>query len=194
MIQKVLNNPSYRFLLIFLSLFTLLYYFNIFYLGIVSPGGYYFPFLAENLNYIEGFTQLLLQLTAFVLKLLGYKTFTFENWLHVSGKGGFILAYDCLGFGIMSFFTAFVIAYPKPIKSKYYYLPVGLLLIQSLNITRFVLLSLYWKGSLFNGLTDHHDLFNIVLYIMLLLIIYLWVNTKDKNHSKTHQHPDLSTS
>lgn len=176
--NKILKNPTYRFLIIFLGLFLVLYYFNIAFIGITAPGGYYIEWLNKNANYIEGLTQGLIKCTVAVLHILGYDTFVADNWLRVSGKGGFILAYECLGYGIMSFFTAFVVAYPKPDKSKYLFLPLGLLLIQILNIARFVLLSLYWKGSIFKGLIDHHDLFNLILYACLMFVIYLWINYK----------------
>ncbi|MBC7915748.1 MAG: hypothetical protein H7Y07_16690 [Pyrinomonadaceae bacterium] len=174
--RNIWQNPTYRFLILFLGSFTFLYYLNLAFIGISAPGGYYVAILDQHFNYIRALTNFLLQSTVYVLNLLGYKTFTSNNWLHVSGKGGFILAYECLGYGIMSFFTAFVLAYPKPTKSKYLFLPAGLILIQMLNITRFVLLSLYWRGSIFKGIIDHHDLFNLILYACLLLVIYLWIN------------------
>jgi len=174
-LKSIWQHPAYRFLMLFLGLFILLYYFNIFYIGIVTPGGYYSPFLDTYLNYIEGLRYVLLQSSAEILKLAGYQVFTTDIWLRVVGRGGIILAYDCLGYGVMSFFTAFVIAYPKALKSKLWFLPLGLVLIQSLNIIRFVLLSLYWRHSGLKSFIDHHDLFNIILYIALLGVMFVWV-------------------
>jgi len=174
--KKILQNPTYRFLTLFLSLFVIFYYFNLFVIGVCTPGGFYIAFADQYLNYIELLQNVLLRCTVAILNSLGYHTFTMDNWLQVTGKGGFILAYACLGYGVMSFFAAFVIAYPKPIKSKYIFLPAGLIFIQMLNITRFVLLALYWRGSLLRGIIDHHDLFNLILYAILILVIYSWVN------------------
>lgn len=185
-IKNLLSNPTYRFLILFIGIFSALYYFNIFFLGMTSPENYYSPFLDKNLNYVFLLQETLMKITVYILELLGYNTFTKDNWLHVSGKGGFILAYSCLGIGVMSFFTAFVIAFPKPLKSKLLFLPAGLIFIQLLNITRFVLLSLYWKGSIFKNVIDHHDLFNLILYVILLGVIYLWVNEgKEKGEAES---------
>lgn len=116
--------------------------------------------------------------TAFVLRQFGEQVFTTDTWMRVSGRGGFIMAYDCLGFGVMSFFTAFVIAFPKPLKNKYFFLPTGLLFIQALNILRFILLGKFWKHSHLKQIIDHHDLFNIILYLSLMVVIYFWINNK----------------
>lgn len=159
------------------GLFAILYYFTIIYTGLVAPGGYYIPFLAEYFNFVEGLRSVLLHWSESILNFFGYQTFTHGIWFRVIGHGGFNLAYSCLGFGVMSFFAAFVIAFPKPIKSKLWFLPAGILLIQTLNIVRFVLLGLYWKHSHLKTLIDHHDLFNIVLYIVLITVLYLWINS-----------------
>lgn len=177
MIKRVLQQPTYRFLFLFLGLFIAFYYFNIFFLGLTSPGNYYSPFLDKYFNYVLLLQNTLINITAYVLELLRYNTFIKDNWLHVSGKGGFILAYDCLGISVMSFFAAFVIAFPKSLKSKLIFLPSGLIFIQLLNITRFILLALYWKGSIFRGVIDHHDLFNYILYAVLLTVIYVWTKS-----------------
>lgn len=175
-LKGIWDNPIARFLLIFGGSFALLFYFNEFYIGITASGGrFYSELLDTHLNYVSGLRHFLLQTAEWILMQLGYTTFTTNYWLRVSGHGGIIVVYSCLGFGVMSFFTAFVLAWPKPIKNKLWFLPIGLIVIQSLNIMRFILLSLFWKGSLLKGFIDHHDLFNIILYILLLGIIYFWV-------------------
>jgi exosortase/archaeosortase family protein len=89
----------------------------------------------------------------------------------------------------MSFFTAFVLAYPKSLKSKLWFLPLGLVLIQTLNVIRFVLLGLYWKQSGLRKHLDHHDIFNMVLYVALLAVIYLWINHKEKANRRKEAQP-----
>jgi exosortase/archaeosortase family protein len=185
MLNALWQNPTYRFLILFLGLFTFLYYLNIAVIGLVAPGGYYVPFVAKYLDYINGLRYGLMESTAFLLRQLGEQVFTKNDWMRVAGRGGFIMAYDCLGFGVMSFFTAFVIAYPKSVKSKAIFLPAGLLLIQCLNIIRFVLLGLFWKHSNLKELINHHDVFNIILYLMLMVVIYFWVNIKSETPEDT---------
>ncbi len=178
-IKNFLGNPSYRFLLLFLSLFLLLYYFNIFYMGITAPGNFYIPFLDEHLDYIQGFRHLLIGASAAVLRLLGHEVFQSDTTVHAYNVGGVTVVYSCLGLGVMSFFIAFVAAWPnRSVKSKLLFLPLGLLLIQTLNIIRFVAITLFWRQLPYKSLIDHHTLFNIILYAVLLGAIYIWISKR----------------
>jgi exosortase/archaeosortase family protein len=168
-----------KFLLVFLSLFTLFYYFNILFFGLTSEGNHYNAFLDEHLNYIRLLRNILLGATAQLLNLMGYTAITSDTELLVAGRGTIQLVYSCLGLGVMSFFTAFVIAYPKKLKVKLVFLLCGLLVIQLLNIIRFVLLALFWNKT--KGIIlDHHTIFNIIIYVIIGISIYFWVKHEDK--------------
>jgi exosortase/archaeosortase family protein len=78
----------------------------------------------------------------------------------------------------MSFFAAFVIAYPKQLKSKLIFLFTGLICIQVLNVLRFVLLALFWDKKS-GAILDHHTIFNVVVYIVIALSLYAWVKRDD---------------
>ena len=160
-----------RFLAVFLSLFLLFYYFNILFFGITSPGNHYNDFLARHFNYIQALRTCLLAATKTVLSWFGFTSIYNETEILVVGKGTLILIYSCLGLGLMSFFSAFVIAYPKKLNSKILFLICGLVVIQILNIIRFVVLSSFWQQR--EGLIlDHHTFFNLVLYLVRVAGIY----------------------
>ncbi|MDN5286190.1 MAG: hypothetical protein JWR38_2464 [Mucilaginibacter sp.] len=174
-----MQNPVIKFIVTFIILFLVFFYFNILFLGIISPGNYYSSFLAEHLNYIQGLRSLLLSGSAQILEWFGYDTIYNHVDLLVAGKGTIRLAYDCLGFGIMSFFTAFVIAYPQKLNQKLIFLVSGILVIQLLNIVRFVLLALFWNKRA-NQIIDHHTVFNIIIYIIIIISLYFWIKHTDK--------------
>ncbi|HTD98445.1 MAG TPA: hypothetical protein VK668_04130 [Mucilaginibacter sp.] len=184
MALKSLSKESpLRFIIIFLGLFLVLYYFNIFFFGITSSGNHYNAFLAEHLNYIRGLRYLLLHISAQLLNWMGYTAITSDYELLVVGHGTIQLVYSCLGLGVMSFFTAFVIAYPKKLKAKLLFLASGIFIIQLLNILRFVLLALFWrkKGGL---IVDHHTIFNIIIYLIIAISIYFWVKHDDNRRTQ----------
>jgi exosortase/archaeosortase family protein len=168
------QNNSLKFALIFISLFLLFYYFNILFFGITSPGNHYIPFLAEHLNYIYALRWLLLYCSAFVLQCFGFSVVVNNYELLVAGRGIIVLAYSCLGLGVLSFFTAFVIAYPKSLKAKIIFLLAGIITIEFLNVIRFVLLALFWNKQ-DNRIIDHHTIFNILIYILISISLYFWV-------------------
>lgn len=179
------TNISYRFLFNFLGLFTLFYGFHIFYIGVTTKGDVYFSFLDQHLNYIELWRQFSISTSAQILKNLGYIIHVNNTGLSVENHSGFKLIYSCLGYGIMSCFAAFVISYPKSIRSRLIFLIIGLIAIQLLNIARFVLISIYYK-SYSSVNIDHHTTFNFVLYTLLFGITYFWLNHPvRKSTSKT---------
>jgi exosortase/archaeosortase family protein len=160
------------------------YYFNILFFGITNPGKHYYPFLANHLNYIRGLRWLLLSISAQVLNWFGFSAIHNSTELLVAGKGAIVLVYSCLGLGLMSFFAAFVIAYPKKTKQKVIFLITGILAIQFLNILRFVLLALFWNKNS-SRIVDHHTVFNIILYIIIMTSLYFWIKQNDK---RSNQH------
>jgi len=167
-----------RFLISFPLLFFIFYGFNIGYIAITSPGGLYLSFLDEHCNYIELWRNLYIATAAKTLELMGYTVYTTDINLKVQGHSGFRLVYSCLGYGIMSCFSAFVLSFPKPLHSRLVFLLTGLTTIISLNLCRFILLPIFYNPKISILSANHHDIFNGVLYIILLLLIYKWVNSK----------------
>jgi exosortase/archaeosortase family protein len=172
------NSSPVKFVLVFIALFAVFYYFNIIYFGLTSPGNHYSAFLATHLNYIRGLRWGLLKSTGQVLSLLGFTAISNDYEILVPGHQVLVLVYSCLGLGVMSFFAAFVLAYPIKFKSKIIFLLSGLLGIQVLNVARLVLLALFW-GSRENRVIDHHTIFNVILYTIISITLYFWVKRND---------------
>lgn len=187
-IAKLLPKDLYiKFIILFIVLYFLLNYFNEFYIGITAKGGVYIPFLDEHLNYIRWWRTFSIEAAANILRWFDYTVITNETQLRVIGKSGITLVYSCLGYGIMSVFVAFCLSFPSPFKHRWGFMLTGLIVIQALNIIRFVLLPLYWnrRKPLFG--MDHHDIFNIFIYGLLIIICYLWIRHSSK--SKNAQNP-----
>jgi exosortase/archaeosortase family protein len=178
------TNPSFRFLISFALLFCLFYGFNLGYIGLSTPGGLYSPFLDQYVNYIKAWRQLCIFSTRQVLELMGHTVYTTDTTLKVQDHSGFRLVYSCLGYGVMSFFAAFTLAYPKPLRSRITFLVIGLISIQLLNTLRFVLIALFYQPKPIGYFADHHDVFNCALYLILLSMIYGWLAIKRQD-----QHP-----
>ncbi|RYG15619.1 MAG: hypothetical protein EOO07_15000 [Chitinophagaceae bacterium] len=179
--KRTVPDPYIRFIIGFVVLYLLLNYFNEFYIGITSKGGFYVPFLDEHLNYIRWWRTFSIESSAMVLRWLGYTVLTNDIELRVIGKGGIRLVYSCLGYGIMSVFVAFCLTFPSPFKHRYWFLVTGLILIQLLNIGRFVVLPLYWNRRKPLLGMDHHDLFNIFIYTVLIAVCYFWIRYSSRN-------------
>ena len=181
----MLKNKAIKFSITFIVLFLAFYYFNIGFLSITSPlSKNYMPFIADNFNYIKLLRHTLLHITSFLLNCAGFATVMNDFEMIVAGHGGIRVAYSCLGFGLMSFFTAFILAYPKEFKLKAIFLISGLLVIQLLNILRLALVALFW-GKKAQYIVDHHIIFNTIIYALIGIALYFWVTADDrKKHAK----------
>jgi exosortase/archaeosortase family protein len=118
---------------------------------------------------------------------LGFAAITNDTDLLVAGKGTLKLIYSCLGLGVISFFSAFVLAYPKSFKQKIGFLLGGIIVIELLNVIRFVVLAIFWDKNEDTQIVDHHTIFNIIIYIIIAISLYFWVKRDDKlfaNHAK----------
>ncbi len=162
-----------KFIIIFIVLFLAFYYANIVFFGLTLPGNHYNAFLAEYLNYIAALRWLLIKCTLVIIKFFGYTAINNTDKLLVAGRSAIIISYSCLGLGVLSFFSAFVIAYPKPIIPKLVFLFAGIIVIEFLNVIRFVLLALYWDKHA--TWIDHHTIFNIIIYIVIVISLYNWM-------------------
>ncbi|SDT53281.1 exosortase/archaeosortase family protein [Mucilaginibacter mallensis] len=179
------SNQIIKFIFSFIFLFLVFYFFNIMFFGLTSQGNHYSPFLAEHLNYIQGLRSLLLSTSASILNMLGFTAITSNTEMLVVGHQAIQVVYSCLGLGIISFFTAFVLAYPKPLKKKLIFIAAGIFIIELLNVIRFVLLGLYWNKNAAKTI-DHHTLFNIFIYIIIAISLYFWIKnpvTENKEHA-----------
>ncbi|MGI4751806.1 MAG: exosortase Y [Janthinobacterium lividum] len=166
--------PELKFAIRFLFLFVILYFFNLYYNGLMLPGGNYNSFLAQHCNYIQYLRNILLHTSSAGLQLLGYPTKINNYSLLAVGHNKINLAYDCLGFGVMSFLAAFLLTYPTKSKAKLKLFLILVIGFQLLNILRFMLLALYWKSEGV-GRINHHTVFNTFIYLLLIVTLYFWI-------------------
>ena len=178
--QTSKTSSPLKFIFTFLFLFLIFYYFNILFFGITTPGSHYNAFLANNLNYIQGLRLVLLHSSAAILNTIGFTAITNDTEMLVAGHYVIQVVYSCLGLGVISFFTAFVLAFPKPLKRKLIFIAAGILTIEALNVIRFILLGLYWDNTTAKVI-DHHTIFNLIIYIIIAISLYFWVKSPDNS-------------
>jgi exosortase/archaeosortase family protein len=179
------NKSFARFVIIFTGVFSFCYLSSVAVIGLSSPGNYYSAFIDHNLNFIGWMRASLLFGTKMLLKILGTETYYVDEYVirKVNGRG-IKLVYGCIGYGVMSFWIAFITAYSNTLVKKFKWLFGGLLLIWLINITRMALLLLAtnnnWKMPL--G-WDHHTWFNIFAYTAIFVMMYFFdKGSKDNKH------------
>ena len=185
-LTRIHSNKYLQFLASFIALYLVFYYFTFFWIGIMAKGNLYWAFAETHLNYIELFRYFLLNSAKVICSLFGFKASIIGQFgMKIEGGSGIRLVYSCLGYGVMSFYTAFVLAWPTQVfKDKWVPLVTGLCTIIILNILRLAFLPMIfttYPGAR-NFPIDHHDIFNGILYLIIAGMLYSWtswLNLKD---------------
>jgi len=186
-----INKTQIQFFLILVVGYFLFSYFFKFWIGLCAPGGFYWAFADEYLNFIRAYRHLLIGGAAVICDILGLTYLTNDTALRIVGHGGIKIVYSCLGFGIISMLIALAFAVPyQKLKTRFLFLFAGLLLFSLLNITRLFVVAYYARQAA--KLTiDHHLIFNLSCYFLILIGIYWWIKqsaAKETTHSrKNHE-------
>ena len=150
-------------------------------LVIVLALAYYYgyeQYLSTQTFFNHYANRYLAQLVAWLISLFGYDTSVVFWQLHpnlivVDGTPTVSVGTPCNGISLMYLFAAFVIAYPGPWLRKAWFIPLGLLFIQALNISRIMALAfvfIFYRSTFdFN----HKYAFLIAVYA-LMGSLWLW--------------------
>ena len=166
------------------------------FIGITSPGGKaYSPFLDQYLNVTSWLTWFIARSGMALLKLAGFTVYQrAPNNVTITGSRGVTILWACLGFGVMSFWTAFVTAHKASWQYKLKWCITGLSIIIVLNIVRITLIAVanhyHWLAI---TQLEPHATFNIVSYIILFILIgwFVWCY---KQHEKRRITPPSALS
>ena len=145
-------------------------------IGLSAKEGHYSSFVSKYLDYISWLRETLLYSSKFVLQLFGVQTYLASkyNLKMVNGRG-IMLVYECVGYGVMSFWTAFLVASEGNFKKKFLWWVVGIFFFYLLNVGRLCLLLVATnKNWPIPFGWDHHTWFNVIAYIAILISIYLF--------------------
>jgi len=187
------------YILNFLGLFATLYFGTQALIGITSPGGrFHSDFIARYFDYVGWIKISLMRAAGFFLGIFGIDTFEKPGFiLGINGGRSVLIAYSCVGYGVYSFWIAYVIANKGKVRKKILWTVggvLGLWFINSIRITLFLLA--INKGWPMPFGWDHHTWFNIFAYILIFTLIILYdrslkkrprINENSQMHSTLKQ-------
>jgi len=190
--MNLFNNKRFiKFLARFIFIFAVCYLGSLAVIGLSAQNGYYSPFVDHYLNFISWIRMSLLFGTKTLLKVFGVDTYYASEYIlrKVNGRG-IKLVYGCIGYGVMSFWIAFVTAFSTSLLKKIKWVLGGLLLIWLINITRIALLLVATNNNWQMPFGwDHHTWFNIVAYIAIFVMMYFFdknLDQKSEPEKETH--------
>lgn len=164
------------FLIKFILVFAACYYGTLAVIGLTVPGGYYIAFVDQYLDYVSWIRNSLLIGSKALLSIFGFGTYIVgdHNLRMINGRG-IRIEYVCVGYGVMSFWFAFVVASAGTFIKKTLWIIGGFLFIWLLNISRLsLLLVAINKGWPMPLGWDHHTWFNIFAYVFIFMFMYLF--------------------
>jgi exosortase/archaeosortase family protein len=160
----------------FLLLFCLFYFGTLALIGVAAPGNFYSPFAEKYLDYVSWIKHSLIWGVKQFAALAGYGTVTEPGFIiSITNQRGVMIAMDCVGYGVYSFWAAYVIASDKAARKKILWVIAGLLLLWTINVCRIglFLIAINEGWAMPFGI-DHHTWFNIVAYAAIFGMMFLY--------------------
>jgi exosortase family protein XrtF len=132
-------------------------------------------------NWDQAFIRLIINSAEPILNLLGYGTFkTLSDndyqVIGVDGSNGVWIGGACNALTLFFLFGVFIFAYPGHQKSKWWYIPLGILSIHILNIFRVVALALIARFKPEYLDFNHTYTFTFIIYCYIFSLWIIWVN------------------
>lgn len=193
--QITTYKPLLFYFLKFGGAFCLFYFGTLAVIGLSTPENQYSKFVADYLNFINPLRASLLYGAKGFLSLTGTSTFFSDTYtLKMQSGEGVRMVYSCIGYGVMSFWTAFIVANNGSWQKKMKWSIGGLIALWSINVLRIGLLLLatnkHWPVP-FGW--DHHTWFNIFAYATIFGMIYFYDRSFKKNVSKEYKTKNVIT-
>ena len=113
-----------------------------------------------------------------ILDMFGFATFSYSvRLIGIDGTSGLWMGDNCDSIELCAIFTGFIIAFPGWWKRKIWYIPLGWVLINTLNVLRITALAMIQKYATKNWLDFNHTYtFTILVYAFIFLLWYIWIN------------------
>jgi len=167
-----------------LILYLLLDYGTTAFIGITSQGGYYVEWLDKYFNYVNWLRQLILNSAKYLTHLIGYDTYLETSTIiKIKNGAGVRLVYSCLGYGVISFWIAFIVVNKAKLFFKLKWLFGGIFLIIFSNILRVCILLIALQKNMYKPVSiDHHTFYNIIAYIIVIAMMFLFLKKLKKQH------------
>jgi exosortase/archaeosortase family protein len=167
----------------FTAIFCFCYFGTLLVIALASPNGYYSPFVDKYLDYVSWIKLSLINTTRLILSVFGIGAHTEPGFLvRINGGAAVFIAMDCVGYGVYSFWIAFVAANNGTFWKKMKWIVPGVLILWLINVIRITLFLLAInRGWPMPFGIDHHTWFNIVAYLMIFFLIWLYDRESGNN-------------
>ena len=148
--------------------------------ALISDFPFFKKLFIQSINLDESLTSFMVFVTESLLNIIGFQTFSEGNFIKIIGTPGVTFSYGCLGFREFAFFLFFIIFQSGKIKNKIWYIPLGVILLITLNVIRvlIIILGQYRNPDQFQLI---HDIVSpVIMYPAILFLWLFWLNISRK--------------
>ena len=141
-----------------------------------------YEFIIKKYTHIDDdFIKVIIRSSDKILHWFGYVTFTRLDdnaypGIGIDGSTGVWVGASCNALTLFFLFAVFVFAYPGHQKSKFWFIPLGIVTIHVLNIFRVVALALISKYNAEYLEFNHTYTFTLIVYAFIFFLWMTWVN------------------
>ncbi|MFK7758105.1 MAG: exosortase X [Flavobacteriales bacterium] len=168
--NKFLSKAAISFGVWFLVLLTAWYFL---YEVVIKPNDFYDKHVIAT---IASQGQWFLEFLGYSTLLFDYSGNGFSDFVQIQGSPGVIIGAGCDGLVIIALFIIFISLFAGPVRHKLWFIPLGILLIHSLNVLRVAILAIIvlyrpeWLAF------NHDYTFVLITYGFVFLLWMIWVN------------------
>ena len=148
-------------------------------------------FVKPNTLLDEKLISLIIANAAFVLKLFGFTVYqsvedTNMQLIGIDGAHPIWIGSPCNALTLFMFFALFVIAFPGNVKRKFWFIPLGIIIIHVTNVLRVIgLATINYLAPQYIEF-NHTYTFTFLVYTIIFLLWMWWVKSSLKE-STTHE-------
>ena len=185
--RKLSLHPYLIYLLKFGGFFCLFYFGTLLIIALSSKENLYSPFVARYLDYVRPLRTSVLWCSDQLLRAFHYSTDRSDEFTLGLKEGQSVrMVYSCVGYGVLSFWAAFVFANQGSFLKKASWIFSGWALLWVLNVLRiFFLILAINQNPMISFAIDHHTIFNAVAYGFIFLLIYFYARTEKRSVAAT---------
>jgi exosortase/archaeosortase family protein len=162
------------FVIKFILFFLFFYYGTKGVIALSATEGHYSKFVADYLDYVTLIKRSLIWGTRLLLSFFHIETYQVDPFVvRIKNGVGVRIAHGCVGYGVYSFWLAYILANSFKAKIKMKFIVIGLFLLWLINVLRISLLLVTMQNNNQMPLgLDHHTWFTIVSYVAIFAMIY----------------------
>lgn len=176
-LRELYRNKSFRFVLVFFAgivIWFSFYHFIYEFDELISSN-------SRQIDIKKSISILLAKQSNYFLSILGYqpKIEIYSDMVvtliqDTKYNHGVWIGEPCNGLKLFGVFSIFIIAFPGNLKTKLWYIPLGIIILHFINVIRIAILTIIqaYNPLLLNF--NHNVTFQVIIYSFIFLLWYLW--------------------